>query len=157
MANMNDNWKLARVVLVEEKNKNTFRLHTEYFVTDKHGNTDRFIIDSIPLYFRDKPLLEFNVDSEYGFVKSTVDLGFGELEFDKKTKITEERIVTTKKKMTVEEIEKALGYKVEIISEKEENISCNTCKHEACPGNLDPCLCCCSSKDAYAKWERKDK
>ena len=54
-----------------------------------------------------------------GNMPDYIDLGFGSLPFDatngiKKTKIMDK----PKKKMTVEEIEKQLGYKVEIVSEK---------------------------------------
>lgn len=148
----NSNWKLSAVSMFNDR-EHCKRLTVEYTVVDKNNNVDKVIIDGIPLHFSNKPILEFAA-SGFRSIGSTVDFGFGKIEFDKKTRITEERIHNATKKMTVEEIEKELGYKVEIVSEKEE-IGCNNCKHSGCPGNLNPCLCCCTEKDPYSKWERR--
>lgn len=113
----NSNWKLSKVYMFSDREHGK-RLTVEYLVVDKNDNVDKVIIDAVPLHFLNKPILEFAASS-FKSIESTVDFGFGKIEFDEKTKITEERIYNATKKMTVEEIEKELGYKVEIVSKEE--------------------------------------
>ena len=52
------------------------------------------------------------------YPNATVDIGFGDLKLPYHNHIIETKIEDKVHKMTVEEIEKGLGYKVEIVSEK---------------------------------------
>lgn len=62
--------------------------------------------------------------SMYGIQSSTIDLGFGQLPLLEggvlNAMMTKKVIETFPRKMTLAEIEEKLGYKVELVSEKEE-------------------------------------
>ena len=90
-----------------------------YRRTDKNGNVDIISISNIPIPIADYPNIERNIT--YDRCNAYIDLGFGSLQFHPtKTKHETRRIYTAVKEMTLEEIEKKLGHKVKIVSDKEE-------------------------------------
>ena len=96
---------------------NSYVINISYRHTDREGNVDIISIRDLPINV--KPYPDFNI-SYYGCEKS-IDLGFGSLEFY--PGITSEetrRIHTVTKEMTIEEIEKKLGYKIKIVSNNKE-------------------------------------
>ena len=64
-----------------------YRLNVFYESTDEFGNVDLIEINDIPLYFSDYPLSDISVCSIYSYPEASVNLGFGELNFDRKTKL----------------------------------------------------------------------
>ena len=89
-----------------------------YRHTDKNGNVDIISISDIPIPIADYPNIERNITC-YGY-NTYIDLGFGNLQFHPtKTKHETRRIYTAVKEMTLEEIEKKLGHKIKIVSDKE--------------------------------------
>ena len=93
---------------------NSYVINISYRHTDREGNVDIISIRDLPITI--KPYPDFNM-SYYGCATS-IDLGFGSLEFY--PGITSEetrRIHTVTKEMTIEEIEEKLGYKIKIIKE----------------------------------------
>ena len=98
------------------KDINSYVINISYRHTDREGNVDIISIRDLPINV--KPYPDFNI-AYYGCEKS-IDLGFGSLEFY--PGITSEetrRIHTVTKEMTIDEIEKKLGYKIKIVKEKE--------------------------------------
>ena len=99
------------------KDINSYVINVSYRYTDREGNVDIISIRDLPINV--KPYPDFNI-VYYGCEKS-IDLGFGNLEFY--PGITSEetrRIHTVTKEMTIEEIEKKLGYKIKIVSNNKE-------------------------------------
>lgn len=97
-----------------------YRLNVFYESTDEFGNVDLIEINGIPLYFSDNPSSDISVCSIYSYPEASINLGFGELNFDRKTKLKRTRIKNADaKEMTLEEIEKCLGHKVKIVTNKE--------------------------------------
>lgn len=89
-----------------------------YRRTDKNGNVDIISISDIPIPIADYPNIESNIT--YDSCNVYIDLGFGSLLYHPtKTKHETNRIYTAVKEMTLEEIEKKLGHKVKIVSDKE--------------------------------------
>ena len=98
------------------KDINSYVINISYRHTDKVGNVDIISIRDIPITI--KPYPDFN--RLYYGCETSIDLGFGSLDFY--PGITSEeirRIHTVTKEMTIEEIEKKLGYKIKIVNEKE--------------------------------------
>ena len=90
-----------------------------YRRTDKNGNVDIISISDIPIYIANYPIID-NQFTFYGCCDTYIDLGFGKLQFHPtKTKHETRRIYTAVKEMTLEEIEKKLGHKIKIVSDKE--------------------------------------
>ena len=90
-----------------------------YRRTDKNGNVDIISISDIPINIINYPDIKRKI-SCHGYDDTYIDLGFGSLEFHPKTKYETRRIYTAVKEMTLEEIEKKLGHKVKIVSDKED-------------------------------------
>lgn len=90
-----------------------------YRRTDKNGNVDIISISDIPINIANYPIID-NQFTFYGCCDACIDLGFGKLQFHPtKTKYETRRIYTAVKEMTLEEIEKKLGHKIKIVSDKE--------------------------------------
>ena len=109
--------KVEDINISFNKDINSYVINVSYRHTDREGNVDIISIRDLPINV--KPYPDFNI-SYYGCEKS-IDLGFGSLEFY--PGITSEeirRIHTVIKEMTIEEIEKKLGYKIKIVKEKED-------------------------------------
>ena len=111
--------KLTKLELYQEDDK--YYLRAEYEVITK---TSKKKLTIPKIYLQTNmvyPIIEFAVPS-LTTSNATVDLGFGKMEMIQDndgtvciTKIIEEY----PQKMTLEEIEKKLGYKVELVSKKE--------------------------------------
>lgn len=89
-----------------------------YRRTDKNGNVDIISIRDIPIHIVDYPNIRRSLT--YCDCDTYIDLGFGDLQFHPtKTKHETRRIYTNVKEMTLEDIEKQLGHKIKIVSNKE--------------------------------------
>lgn len=99
------------------------RLVVTYEVEKRNG-TYRRIID-IPIYFEDSPKFVSYVrrDSMFRGCDYEINLGFGDLKgfaYDRDKLVTEILIKERAEEMTIEEIERKLGYKVKIVNKKED-------------------------------------
>ena len=68
--------------------------------------------------FNPYPIVNRNI-SCYG-CETSIDLGFGSLDYSEITSEETRRIHTVTKEMTIEEIEEKLGYKIKIVSNNKE-------------------------------------
>lgn len=103
--------------------ENCYQLVATYNNVDELGNVDEISVKTL-LNFADKPDIvldshncQFNQDIE------RVDFGFGDVCLcyymtENPIEITSKRILTNCKEMTIEEIQKELGYKVKIVGGK---------------------------------------
>lgn len=88
----------------------SYVIDISYRETDKHGNVDIFTISDLPIPISNYYSVVRDIESYSGDV-TKFDLGFGELIADPKmTKTNRRRIHTETKEMTIEGIEKQLGY-----------------------------------------------
>ena len=96
-----------------------YSIEATYEVIDEYGNVDLLTITDLPLSINrfTSPIISHNLCMD-GNAYFTYDFGFGELESDRFTKVDTKRIYTAEKEMTIEEIEKKLGYKVKIVSKE---------------------------------------
>ena len=100
------------------KNINSYVINVSYRCTDKEGNVDILSIKDLPIDINSYPNVDRN--ATYCGFETSVNLGFGSLDFyPGVTSYETRRIHTVTKEMTIEEIEKKLGYKVKIISKEE--------------------------------------
>ena len=97
-------------------------IDVKYRHIDNDGNIDIINITDIPIHISDYPNITFRHNSYVmGFADTSIDLGFGDLDFmPGVTKHETCRIHTSTKEMTLEEIEKKLGHKVKIVNKKED-------------------------------------
>lgn len=101
------------------QNIHQYVIDISYRDTDREGNVDIISIRDLPIPIFNYPNITHNFD--LCGCDTKVDLGFGDLDFHPKlTRMESRRIYTVTKEMTLEEIEKKLGYKVKIVSDKEE-------------------------------------
>ena len=99
------------------KDINSYVINVSYRHTDREGNVNIISIRDIPITIKSYP--DFN--RLYYGCETSIDLGFGSLDFY--PGITSEeirRIHTVTKEMTIEEIEKKLGYKIKIVDNNKE-------------------------------------
>lgn len=104
--------ELTKLELYQEDGK--YFLNAEYEEEDNH-RLQRYTIPKILLPIDPYPTIRYDDRT------NSVDLGFGELpvlECDKGYLFELETVKEYPQKMTLEEIEKKLGYKVEIVSGK---------------------------------------
>ena len=97
------------------KDINSYVINISYRHTDREGNVDIISIRDIPINVKPYP----NFNRLCYACETSIDLGFGGLDFY--PGITSEeirRIHTVTKEMTIDEIEKKLGYKVKIVGDK---------------------------------------
>ena len=96
------------------KDINSYVINISYRHTDREGNVDIINIRDLPITIKSYPDFSSNITCE-------IDLGFGSLKFYPGiTSYEINRIHTATKEMTIEEIEKKLGYKIKIVKEKED-------------------------------------
>ena len=115
----------GNAILVDAKLKKD--KHGDYYLilvykgTDTYGNTHKLVIDGLPLsLYKTTDFITAEVTrSMFEATERNIDIGFGSIPFGRYTKVTDEIIDYATKEMTLEEIEKKLGYKVKIISDKE--------------------------------------
>ena len=102
------------------KDINSYVINISYRHTDREGNVDIISIRNLPITV--KPYPDFNRDISYFECETSIDLGFGSLVFYPGiTSYEINRIHTVTKEMTIEEIEKKLGYKIKIVDNNREN------------------------------------
>lgn len=110
---------LEQIELTYNVNANRYIINASYIREYINGNVDRIIIENLPIDLYDEPIVTHDI-SFCGLPDIGVDLGFGELDYEHGfTTETTKRIHTETKEMTIEEIEKELGYKVKIVNKKE--------------------------------------
>ena len=120
---------------------NSYVIDVSYRHTDSEGNVDIISIRNLPIPIIPIPVVNRNI-SYYGS-ETTIDLGFGILDFHPITSYETRRIHTATKEMTIEEIEEKLGYKIKIIdNKKEDQFSCIKCKFITRSATSEPCVSC---------------
>ena len=112
--------KITNIELYNEKGQ--YYLKVEYEV-DNVYRLEKYTVPKIHLPIADCVTIIHESDNTYMgmFERNAIDLGFGELNMlrDKSGRLcTMEVIKEYPQKMTLEEIEKKLGYKVEVVSNK---------------------------------------
>ena len=96
-------------------------IDVKYRCIDNDGNIDIINITDIPIHISDYPIIERSISAFKTLDDTTIDLGFGTLDFmPGVTKHETCRIHTATKEMTLEEIEKKIGHKVKIVNKKED-------------------------------------
>ena len=101
------------------KDISSYVIDISYRHTDREGNIDIISIRDLPISIKPYPDLIRNVS--YHGCETTIDLGFGILDFYPGiTRYETRRIYTATREMTIEEIEKELGYKIKIVNKKED-------------------------------------
>ena len=99
---------------------NSYVIDVSYRRTDIEGNVDIISIRDLPITITPYPDVIRNIS--YCGCETSIDLGFGSLEFyPRVTSYETRRIHTATKEMTIEEIEEKLGYKVKIVDNKKED------------------------------------
>ena len=120
---------------------NSYVIDVSYRRTDREGNVDIISIRDLPIYIKPYPDVNANM-SCYG-PETSINLGFGELYFHPGiTSHETRRIHTATKEMTIEDIEKQLGYKVKLVSDKKEDFCCINCKFNTRSATTKPCNSC---------------
>ena len=98
---------------------NSYVINISYRHTDREGNVDIISIRDLPITIYPHPIVNIKF-SCYG-CETSINLGFGSLEsYPGITSEEIRRIHTVTKEMTIEEIEKELGYKIKIVSNNKE-------------------------------------
>ena len=97
---------------------NSYVINISYRHTDRVGNVDIISIRDLPITIDPYPIVNRNLSSCYG-CETSINLGFGSLDFSEITSEETRRIHTVTKEMTIEEIEEKLGYKIKIVNNKE--------------------------------------
>ena len=99
------------------KDINSYVINISYRHTDRVGNVDIISIRDLPITIYPYPIVNRNL-SCYG-CETSINLGFGSLDFSEITSEETRRIHTVTKEMTIDEIEEKLGYKIKIVNNKE--------------------------------------
>ena len=99
------------------------RLVVTYEVEKRNGTYSRIV--DIPIYFEDSPIVMDCIrrDSMFRGYNYEINLGFGDLKgfvYDSDKLVTEILIKERVEEITIEEIERKLGYKVKIVNNKED-------------------------------------
>lgn len=103
------------------KDINRYVINISYRHTDREGNVDIISIRDLPITIDPYPIVNRNISCSCYGCETSIDLGFGSLDFY--PGITSEetrRIHTVTKEMTIDEIEEKLGYKIKIVSNNKE-------------------------------------
>ena len=121
---------------------NSYVIDVSYRNTDREGNVDIISIRDLPIPI--KPYPDFNRNISYCGCETSINLGFGSLDFyPGVTSYETRRIHTATKEMTIEEIEERLGYKVKIVGDKKEDqFCCMDCKFSNRSATNEPCVSC---------------
>ena len=101
------------------KDINSYVINISYRHTDREGNVDIISIRDLPITIYPHPIVNRKF-SCYG-CETSINLGFGSLDFSERTSEEIHRIHTVTKEMTIEEIEEKLGYKIKIVDNNREN------------------------------------
>lgn len=97
-----------------DEQSNRYDLIAKYHCTDKHGNLDEVIIRGFVMHFDDKPIFPSHSDQYLSLDCICTQLNIPE----SRISATVTRLITVEKEMTLEELEKVLGYKVKISDHK---------------------------------------
>ena len=89
-------------------------LDLKYEYTDKIGNVHERVFTRVPLFLYSNPIF---VEDSCKQVRA-IDFGYGDIFYFEDSAIKDRIIKYATKEMTIEEIEKKLGHKVKIVSEK---------------------------------------
>ena len=137
------------------KDINSYVIDISYRRTDREGNVDIISIRDLPIHI--KPYPDITRSIAYCGCETSIDLGFGSLEFyPGVTSYETRRIHTATKEMTIEEIEDKLGYKVKIVNnKKEDQFGCNNCKFSNRSYNNEQCVSCRKLSN-FVKKERQE-
>lgn len=107
-------------LLYIDKKGDSFYINAEYEVTDSFGNVYEYRIKRLPMPIFDDPRDDqgdmYAYSDHYYKYDRYINLGFGNLRCTPETVVETKLVHSTTKKMTIKEIEKALGHKVEIVS-----------------------------------------
>lgn len=122
MGEMKENWKLTNLELFKEENGEfcEYFLKAEYEVDTEYVKK-KITIPRMKLNVKNEPFIDRLHASMNLIPQCYIDLGFGVLECipnKRGTCYTETVLETRPRKMTLEEVEKKLGYPIEIVSEK---------------------------------------
>lgn len=99
---------------------NSYVIDVNYRHTDREGNVDIISIRDLPITITPYPDVNRNIS--YCGCETSVNLGFGSLDFYPGiTSHETRRIHTATKEMTIEEIEEKLGYKIKIVDNNKED------------------------------------
>ena len=122
----------------------SYVIDISYRRTDREGNVDIISIRDLPITITPYPDVNRNISYCECETETSIDLGFGNLYFyPGVTSYETRRIHTPIKEMTIEEIEKELGYKVKIVDNKnEDQFCCANCKFSNRSAISDPCVSC---------------
>ena len=98
----------------------SYVIDISYRHTDSEGHVDIISITDLPITIKNYASIERGILTFNGYCDTTIDLGFGRLDFHPTlTRYETRRVYTATKEMTLEEIEKKLGYKIKIVSKEE--------------------------------------
>ena len=100
----------------------SYVIDISYRHTDSEGNVDIISITDLPITINNYASIEHGISTFCGCcdTTTTIDLGFGRLNFHPTlTRCETRRVYTATKEMTLEEIEKKLGYKIKVISKED--------------------------------------
>lgn len=98
----------------------SYAIDITYRHTDSEGNVDIISITNLPITINNYASIEHDTSTFRGCFGTTIDLGFGRLNFHPiLTRYNTRRIYTATKEMTLEEIEKKLGYKIKIVNKED--------------------------------------
>ena len=134
--------KVEDINISFNKDINSYVINISYRHTDREGNVDIISIRDLPIPI--KPYPDITRSIAYCGCETSIDLGFGSLEFyPGVTSYETRRIHTATKEMTIEEIEEKLGYKVKIVGDKKEDqFCCMNCKFSNRSATNEPCVSC---------------
>ena len=112
----------AKMVDDKSNNSNNIKKIVVTYEEEQKDGLHRRIV-SVPMFFSDYPSIEIipNYDLFPSCNKAVVDLGFGSMEILSKNKIEVKDILIKERveELTIEDIEKQLGYKIKIVNKKE--------------------------------------
>lgn len=99
-----------------------YSLIVTYENKDEYGNIHEIVIKNVdlPIYLDPKYISYESEVNYYCTPERSIDIGYGKIGLSENTIIEDKIIKYAKKEMTIEEIEKKLGYKVKIVGEKGE-------------------------------------
>ena len=115
--------KVEDINISFNKDINSYVINISYRHTDREGNVDIISIRDLPITIYPHPIVNRKF-SCYG-CETSINLGFGSLDFSEITSEETRRIHTVTKEMTIEEIEEKLGYKIKIVDNNKEGCCLN--------------------------------
>ena len=116
--------KVEDINISFNKDINSYVINISYRHTDREGNVDIISIRDLPITIYPHPIVKRKFSCYR--CETSINLGFGSLEsYPEITSEEIHRIHTVTKEMTIEEIEKKLGYKIKIVGNNKEGCCLN--------------------------------